>query len=330
MSPDTKEHRRFRVWEMHKQGYRQQAIADALGLSQSGVSRIIKRGREGGKAALKTRQAPGAKPRLSQVQKAELLEKLKQGAEAFGFEGAVWTTRRIARLIEDEFGVHYHPDYIGPLLRGLGWSWQKPSVKATQRDEQAIQEWLEKRWLEIKEKAEKEGYTVLFVDESAFYLLPGVVYTWAPKGETPLLRVPLSREHYSAISAISRTGNLYFLMQPQAFDSEAVIRFLKILLEQIAGKILIIWDGASIHRSKVLRQFLSEGGAKRIHLERLPAYAPDLNPDEGVWHYLKHVELGNVCARDMEELKSKLSEAHQRLAAKPEIIQAFFSQFSLV
>ena len=83
------------------------------------------------------------------------------------------------------------------------------TVEATQQDEQTIQEWLEKRCPEIKEKAEKEGYTILFVDESAIYLLPGVVYTWAPKGETPLLRVPPSRKYYSAISAVSRAKNLY-------------------------------------------------------------------------------------------------------------------------
>lgn len=137
--------------------------------------------------------------------------------------------------------------------------------------------------------------------------------------------MPLTREHYSAISAVSPEGELYLSLQEQAFDSEAVIRFLKELLEQISGKLLIIWDGATIHRSKLLREFLSNGGAQRIHLERLPGYAPELNPDEGVWHYLKHVEMGNLCARDMNELKDNLTRAQQRLAAKPEVIQAFFA-----
>ena len=149
---DMREYRRFRAWEMHQQGYTQQAIADALGLSQSGVSRILKRAREGGPDALKSRKAPGAKPRLSDAQKAELLQKLEQGAEAFGFEGDVWTTKRIARMIEKEFGVRYHPDYIGPFLRQMGWSWQKPEVRATQRDEQAIRKWKAERWPEIKKK----------------------------------------------------------------------------------------------------------------------------------------------------------------------------------
>lgn len=147
---DWREYRRMRVWEMHQQGYKQQAIADALGLSQAGVNYIIKRAQEGGEAALRKKKAPGAKPRLSPEQKEALLVKLEQGAEAFGFEGDVWTTKRIAHMIREEFGVSYHHDYIGPLLRSLGWSFQKPVVRATQRDEEAIATWREKRWPELK------------------------------------------------------------------------------------------------------------------------------------------------------------------------------------
>lgn len=131
------------------------------------------------------------------------------------------------------------------------------------------------------------------------------------------------------ISAITPKGKLFLSMQRTAFTSEDVIAFLKELLAMIPGKLLIIWDGAPIHRSKKIKQFLADGAAKRIHLERLPAYAPELNPDEGVWHYLKHVELGNVCARNLDDLGEKLSAAAQRLAAKPEIIKACFAQVGL-
>lgn len=131
------------------------------------------------------------------------------------------------------------------------------------------------------------------------------------------------------ISAITPKGKLFLSMQRTAFTCEDVIAFLKELLAMMPGKLLIIWDGAPIHRSKKIKQFLADGAAKRIHLERLPAYAPELNPDEGVWHYLKHVELGNVCARNLDDLGEKLSAAAQRLAAKPEIIKACFAQVGL-
>ena len=83
----------------------------------------------------------GAKPRLTAAQKADLLSKLRQGATAYGYQGDVWTCERIAQLIAKAFSVTYHPDYIGPLLRQLGWSVQRPIVRATQRDETAIAEW---------------------------------------------------------------------------------------------------------------------------------------------------------------------------------------------
>jgi len=118
-------------------------------------------------------------------------------------------------------------------------------------------------------------------------------------------------------------------MQQTSFNSAGIIKFLKELLAAIEGKLLIIWDGATIHRSKEIKSFLADGAAKRILLERLPGYAPELNPDEGIWHYLKHVELGNVCCRDMADLGDKLTAAYQRLANKPEIIKACFSQVGL-
>lgn len=115
-------------------------------------------------------------------------------------------------------------------------------------------------------------------------------------------------------------------MQEDAFDSEGIIEFLDALQEQIAGNIVIVWDGAPIHRSKKLKEYLAQGAAKRLHLERLPGYAPELNPDEGVWHYLKHVEFKNRCCADMTQLKDELADATKRLQAKPDIIKACFKQ----
>jgi transposase len=176
-----------------------------------------------------------------------------------------------------------------------------------------------------KKRAVAEGRTILFVDESAFYLLPGIVRTWAPVGETPLLRCKLTRDHYSVISAITPTGELFLAMQTAPYDSAAVIAFLEQLQSAIEGKLLIIWDGATIHRSQVIKDFLAAGAAARIWLERLPGYAPDLNPDEGIWHYLKHVELRNVCCHDLRQLEQELTAAVERLSAKPEIITGCFA-----
>lgn len=107
------------------------------------------------------------------------------------------------------------------------------------------------------------------------------------------------------------------------------IRFLKHLHSQTERKLLVIWDGSPIHRSKEVKMFLANGAAKQIHLERLPAYAPDLNPDEGTWQHLKRVELRNVCCSDLDHLRRELDLAITRLRRKPYLIKSFFNQAGL-
>lgn len=160
----------------------------------------------------------------------------------------------------------------------------------------------------------------------SLYPLPGVVRTWAPRGRAPVLRHRLTHDHLSVVSAITADGKLYLKMQEQAHDSAGIIAFLNELQAQIAGKLLLIRDGAPIHRSRAVKQYLAEGTAARLHLERLPGYAPELNPDEGVWHYLKHVEMGSVCCHDLPHLREELTAAERRLRQKPDIIKVCFKQ----
>ena len=173
-----------------------------------------------------------------------------------------------------------------------------------------------------QKKAEEEGRTILWVDESGFYLLPSVVRTYAPRGKTPVLSVPLTRDHLSAISGITPYGDLYLSVQDRAYKSEDVVRFLERLLRHVPGLLTIIWDGSPIHRSKVIKGYLASGAARRIHLERLPGYAPDLNPDEGIWRYLKRVELRNLCCSNLGELRRELRLATGRLRYRRHIIKS--------
>ena len=112
------------------------------------------------------------------------------------------------------------------------------------------------------------------MDESAFYLLPGVGRTFAPRGQTPVLRLPLTRDHLSAISGITRDGRLLLRVQARAFKSPDVVAFLRQLLRCLRGKPLVVWDGAPIHRAHPIKDFLAAGAAKRLRLEPLPGYAP--------------------------------------------------------
>jgi transposase len=166
--------------------------------------------------------------------------------------------------------------------------------------------------------------TILFLDESGFYPLPSVVRTYAPVGQTPILRDWWTRDHLSASSAISPEGKLYFQAQEHAMNSADVVAFLEHLLRKVPGRMIIMWDGAPIHRRRVIKTCLANGAAQRLHLERLPAYAPELNPGEGLWAQLKGVELRNVCCFILLHLRRELRDAVKRVRRKPRVLHGFF------
>jgi transposase len=150
------------------------------------------------------------------------------------------------------------------------------------------------------------------------------VRTYAPVGHTPILREWWTRDHLSAISALSPEGKLFFHSQEGAINSADVVAFLEHLLREVSGRMVIIWDGAPIHRSHLIQEFLANGAAQRLHVERLPAYAPELNPGEGLWQQLKGVELRNLCCCDIPHLLSELRGAVKRVRRKPRILQGCF------
>lgn len=155
---DWREGRRLRAWELHEAGWTQAEIAEALGVTPGAVSQWMRRGREGGGiAALNKRSAPGAACKLSAEQRAQILTWLDEGAQAHGFIGELWTRKRIAALIENKLGVHYHPGHVSKLLQTWKWSPQKPALRATQRDEEAIEQWCQERWPAIKKSGTARG-----------------------------------------------------------------------------------------------------------------------------------------------------------------------------
>jgi len=153
---DWREERRKRAWALKEQGWRQKDIAEALGVSEGAVSQWLKRGREGGVEALGAHPPKGVPARLSAEQRAQIPAWLAKGAEAYGFRGDVWTARRVAEVIHRTFGVRYHRDHVGRLLREAGWSRQHPIERATQREEAAITDWYEQRWPALKKKPRRK------------------------------------------------------------------------------------------------------------------------------------------------------------------------------
>ena len=139
-----------------------------------------------------------------------------------------------------------------------------------------------------------------------------------------------TRDHLSVISGITPLGKLDMMVQKRPYKWPDVVNFLRHLLRHISGKLLVLWDGAPILRSKVIKAFLAEVAAARIQLERLPAYAPELNPDEGIWEYLKGLELKNLSCRVLSHLRQELRKATERLRQKTHIILGCIKQPGLV
>jgi transposase len=127
----------------------------------------------------------------------------------------------------------------------------------------------------------------------------------------------------SAISAITPAGQILLQVKERALRGPDIVRFLRHLLRHVPGKLLVIWDGSPIHRAQVVKDFLAHGAARRLHLELLPAYAPELNPDEWLWQYLKQRELRNLCCHSLAELRAELRLAVARIRHRPAVIQGW-------
>ena len=147
-----REARRLRAWELSQKGWKQKAIAEALGVTEGAVSQWLKKAGQAGVEALRQRKGGGPKPRLTDKQIEQLPQLLSPGAEAYGFRGNVWTRARVAAVIKQQFAVQFSLSHVGRLLQQIGWSRQKPIERARQRDEQAIERWRVEKWQELQKK----------------------------------------------------------------------------------------------------------------------------------------------------------------------------------
>jgi transposase len=329
ISRSAQEWRRLRAVDLKEQGWSQRQIAEVLDVTEETVSRWLARVRAGGAEVLRARPASGRPPHLSSQQRRLIPEFLSHGPEAYGFGGHVWTSARVAAVIQEEFGVRYHKDHVRRLLKALHWTPQMPITRAVQRDEAVITRWRQETWPQLRRQAQRERRTPVFADESGFYLLPGVVRTYAPEARTPILQAKVTHDHLSVMGAMTPEGKVYTLVRQESLNGLHAIEFLMHLRRVARPRLLVIWDGSPIHRRHEVQEFVA-GTRGRIRVEPLPAYAPDLNPwDTGGWHHLKHVEMRNLVCRDLEELHEQFHLAVGRLRHKPHLVQSFFAQAGL-
>lgn len=185
-----------------------------------------------------------------------------------------------------------------------------------------------------KKNARRRGATLVFLDESGFSERPAVRCTWAPRGCTPVLtHRHRSWNRLSAIGAVAlrpgRPGAQPLLMfQRGTVRSPQLVRFLKHLRRHLPGPVILIWDGLNVHRSAATRAYL-EQQAGWLRVQRLPGYAPELNPVEGVWAWFKGTVVPNLCPNDLRELHQALANGRRRLGRRPALVRSFVDKAGL-
>jgi transposase len=331
---DELERRRRRAVELMRQGESPTAIARILGADRSSLYRWRAAARR--PAGLAARPHPGPAPRLSDGQLRRLEAMLQQGAKAHGWPNELWTAARAARLIRRRFGVTYHPDHVRRFLRArLGWTSQKPRRRAKERDECEIARWLREEFPRIVREARGRSAHLVLLDESGFLLTPSVRRTLAKRGRTPVLDAWDRRDRVSAISSISvsprrRRLNLHFDLLPDNANvhGEDVVAYLSKLRSALRGPITVVWDRNQIHsRSKAVRAFLADH--PEVVAEDFPGYAPELNPDEGVWGWAKYGKLSNLAAENTDVLRDHLIDLLVELKSSPDLLASFIDQTNL-
>jgi transposase len=277
----------------------------------------------------------GPPTRLSLTQQKQLEEMLRQGAQAHGWPNQLWTTQRIALLIHRHFGVSLHHDHVGRFLRQrLKWSPQKPRRRARERDEEAITRWKRDVFPAILEAASGRQAHLVFLDESGFMLTPTVRRTWAPQGQTPLLSCWDRRDRLSAISCITLSPqrarlNFYFTLLPDNTNVTAkdIVAFLRQLKSEL-GRFTVVWDGSNLHsRSRLVKAYLAKH--QEIVAETLPSYAPEANPDEGVWGWTKYGRLANLAASNTKDLRQRIHEEFTVLKQNRHLLNSFIQEADL-
>ena len=205
---------------------------------------------------------------------------------------------------------------------------QKPQVRGKERDDQVVRQWIERDWPRIKQQAKRTAAHLVFIDESGFLLHPVVRRTWAICGQTPTILTRLRRRRrVSAIGGVSISPGRRHLGWYLQFHvdlgirQEQVMAFLCHLLAHLRGRLLVVWDRLGAHKGRKLRQWLQK--CRRVHLEFLPPYAPELNPNEYGWSYLKCGELANYCPEDAEQLRDTVLAAASNVAGQQSLLRGF-------
>jgi transposase len=315
---------RIRAVQSVQSGQSPEQVIAALGMTRSIIYRWLASYNAGGMQALQAKRLFGRPPKLS-TSSVRWVYKTVVGKNPLQlkFEFALWTREMIRDLIKKQFGISMSAVSVGRLLAKLGLTCQRPLFRAYQQNADAVNAWMGNEYPRLAQKAKVEHASVFFADEAGIRSDYHAGTTWAPRGQTPKVQATGARFGLNMISAISRKGEMRFMVTEKTVNAEIFCEFIDRLMHNRRNKVYLIIDGHPVHRSsKVAKHVASYQG--RIQLVRFPSYSPETNPDELVWNSVKP-KIGRSFIAGPNMLKSKVIGALRWLQKSPRIIKAFFN-----
>ena len=283
LAPAAQAHLRRLAVKAVRAGLRQTAAAKTYGVSVRAVNKWVAIDKVGGLRALKPKRrgrrlGQGGRLCVAQAQRIRSLIVGKM-PDQLKLAFYLWTRTAVACLIAREYGLTVSLTTVGRYLRAWGMSPQKPVRRAYERNDAAIATWLSEEYPAIARQARRDGATIYWGDEMGLRSDHVAGTSYAPLGQTPVVRATGQRFGCNMISAITNRGGLSFMVFEGKFTSPVFVAFMQRLLTQVAGKIYLIVDGHPVHKSGVARRFVDQHQL-RLRLIRMPGYCPELNPDE--------------------------------------------------
>lgn len=298
--------------------------AQVLQLSESQVETYIHNFLCYGVSGVGFKKSTGRPARLSKEQKQELSRLIDSGPEECGFDAGCWRSPMIQELILERFGVYYSVFYIAELLKNLGFSFQKARFVSDHLDQIKRREWKEKTWSEILRLAREQKALLLFGDEASFAQWGSLTYTWARRGKQPTVKTSGKRRSYKVFGLIDYfTGRFFYKATCERLTSANYEAFLRQVLEETTGQIVLIQDGARYHTSCAMKEFF-EANKKRLTVFQLPSYSPDMNPIEKLWKKVKQKETHLHYFPTFESLIEKVDSALLKFTNRSQEILSLF------
>jgi transposase len=241
----------------------------------------------------------------------------------YGLDFGLWTRSVVADLIARKFGIRLGLTAVGELLAKLNLTPQKPLQRAYQRDPEAIERWRRETYPTIAQQAKVEGGEVFFWDESGFRADAVHGRTWGVKGQTPVVDRPGQRQSISAASAVNAKGGFWYCTYQGGLTAELFVGLLRKMMRHRAKPVHLVVDGLPAHKTKLVKDYvLSAKGRLTLHF--LPGYAPELNPDELVWSYVKRTGVARTPLHKGERLKDKVEAQLASIKNAPRLVRSFF------